>query len=188
MTWLDWTLIAVLALFFAVGARLGSLWTAACLGAGFLGALLADVYALPLSSFIGRFAGANTIAAAALFVAGAAAILIPGLFLSRLCKGLILGVADSVFGLLTGGAAGFIALSILLLVVVPFFPSIERMSAWRGSEIVRPTQVRLESLIGPGPRRAAESKAAALDLTPLRDRANAELKGVADRVTGRLKG
>src|SRR4051812_10277642 len=99
MTWPDWTLIVTMLLFLAVGARLGSLWTASCLGAGFLGAYLADTYAVSASAYLGRFAGADWMAAAVLFAAGAVVILVPGLLLSKICEGIFLGVVDSAFGL-----------------------------------------------------------------------------------------
>lgn len=187
MTWPDWTLIGTMVLFLAVGARLGSLWTASCLGAGFFGALLADTYALPVSAYLGSFAGADWVAAAVLFAAGAVALLVPGLFLSKLCEGILLGVVDSAFGLVTGAVAGVLAVAVLLLAVVPFVPSVEASRAWRGSELVRPLHLSLESLMGArSTRRSAHPLR--IDLEALRSRAGAGARGAVDRLTTRAKG
>lgn len=179
MTWPDWSLIAVLVLFLAVGARLGSLWTAACLGGGFLGALLADIYALPVAGWLGGFRGSDWLASAALFSAGAVAILVPGWILSKICKGLFLGAVDSLFGLFTGGVAAVLAVAVILLAVMPFAPKVESTRGWRGSKLVRPLQRTLESLMGAGNGRMLAG-APSFDLAPLRKGAAA----LADRVKG----
>ncbi len=187
MTWPDWTLIATLVLFLAIGARLGSLWTAACLGAGFFGAFLADTYALPASSYIGSYAGADWMAAAVLFAAGAVAFLVPGLLLSKVCDGILLGVVDSLFGLFTGAVAGVLAVAVLLLAVMPFVPSVEATRAWRGSSLVMPLHGYLENLMGArgAPHLSSVPK---VDLRGMGSRATAGLRGVADRIVARAKG
>src|SRR4051794_26755256 len=114
MTWLDWSFIAVLILFLAIGARLGSLWTAACLGAGFFGALLADLYSLPVAGWLGGFRGSDWVAAAALFAAAAVVVLIPGWILSRVTHEMFLGIVDSIFGLFTGAVAALLAVAVIL--------------------------------------------------------------------------
>ena len=146
MTWLDITFIVIWVGFLAVGARLGSLWTGACVGGGFLGAFLADYYALPLSEFLGGWAGSSIIATLLLFLLGLAVILIPGWFLSRVSGLLFLGILDSGIGLLTGALTGLVAISLILLYVPPRLPKIEKARAWKKSKVVRPYHALLEDM------------------------------------------
>jgi len=146
MTWLDITLLVVAVLFLAVGAKFGSLWTSACLLGGFLGAFLVDYYALPLAGLLGQFPGSPWVAAALLFTAGLVAAMVPGYILSRLFSGAILGLLDSALGLLTGAWAAFVAITLFMLFVGPYFPSLESTRAWKRSEIVRPLHLVVENL------------------------------------------
>lgn len=133
-------------MFLGVGAKLGSLWTAACLVAGFLGAVLVDYYTPALADLMGGFAGSHLMAAALLFAAGAAAGLLPGWVLSRVASGLFLGLIDSAFGLVTGALAGMFAITLLLLAVPPMFPRVEASDGWKRSRVVRPLHETLENV------------------------------------------
>src|ERR1051325_4412792 len=101
MTWPDVLLIVVWFIFLALGARLGSVFTGACVLGGFFGAALVDYYALPMGSLMGGFTGSTALAAILLYIGGVAAILIPGLILSRISSALFLGLIDGTFGILT---------------------------------------------------------------------------------------
>lgn len=147
MTWLDGVLILIVVMSISMGARLGSLWTGACLAGGFAGAFLADVYAYPVSGMIGPFPGSFFLSALVLFAAGCVAALVPGWILSRLSAGLFLGVIDSAFGFITGAAAGICAITLCVLLVVPLFPQIERTRAWKKSKLVRPFQTTMEEFL-----------------------------------------
>ena len=192
MTWLDIALVFVVFTFLAAGARVGSLWTAACLAGGFLGAMLADLYALPLASQIGSFPGAVGVAGAALFLVGAAAALLPGLLLSRIFVGVLLGVADSAFGIVTGAVAGVLAIAALLLIVVPLSPHVESTRAWKRSAIVRPLHGALEEVFqsprfrGTGSGLGAASRGLR-ELEPFKRRAKAEIEEAAEKAIERVK-
>jgi uncharacterized membrane protein required for colicin V production len=144
MTWIDISLLVVWVLFIAVGARLGSLWTAGCLIGGFFGAFIADYYAIPLSDMMGGFAGSQAVAGVLLFVAGVVAGLIPGWFLDKLSAAFLMGIMNSFFGLLSGFLAGFLAISLLLLWTVQTYSEIEEFRAWRKSTIAKPMYDALE--------------------------------------------
>lgn len=146
MNGLDILLIITLLVFLIVGARLGSLWTAACLIGGFLGAVLVDYYTPSVADLLGGFAGSHLIAAILLFSAGAAVALLPGLLLSRIVAGIFLGVVDGAFGLATGLLAGLLAITLFLLAIPPMFPRVEASSGWKSSKIVRPLHDRLETV------------------------------------------
>jgi uncharacterized membrane protein required for colicin V production len=189
MTWPDIALLTTLVLFLAVGARLGSLWTASCLAGGFAGACLADMYALSLAGTMMKFPGATFLAGTVLFLAGAAAMIVPGILLSRVFEGLILGVADSAFGLVTGAVAGSLLVTMVLLVVVPMAPRVESSRAWKKSSMVRPLHRTLEDFFqSPKFRRRLSGLGAATgglrELEPLREKAEDKLKAVVEKAKG----
>jgi uncharacterized membrane protein required for colicin V production len=144
MTWLDAALLVVWVVFIAVGARLGSLWTAGCLIGGFFGAFIADYYAIPLSDMMGGFAGSQALAGVLLFAAGVVAGLVPGWLLDKLSAAFLMGIINSFFGLVTGLLAGFLAVSLLLLWTVQSYSEIEEFRAWRKSSIAKPMHDALE--------------------------------------------
>lgn len=146
MTWLDITFIIIWLIFIAVGARLGSLWTGSCVLGGFLGSFLADIYAHPMSEFIGGFPGSAAVSALLLFLVGLVVVLLPGWLLSRVGSVLFLGVVDSAFGLLTGALVGLVAIGLVLLLLVPFVPRVEKGKAWKKSMLVKPYHSLLEDL------------------------------------------
>lgn len=193
MTWLDVALVTVVVLSIAVGARLGSLWTAACLGGGFVGAFIADMYAMPLAGSVTQFPGSVAVAGVVLFALGAAVVIVPGLLLSKLFSGMILGLVDSAFGLLLGGVIAMLAVTTLLLVVVPFAPSVEASAAWKKSAVVRPLHRRLEHLFQtPRFRRRLSgleaAKGAFRELKPMTERAGERIKDAAENVIQKAKG
>ena len=145
MTWIDIALIVLLLVFMGAGARLGSLWTGACLVGGFLAMMLADTYALPLAGFMGPVPGAHLIAAVALYAAGLAVALVPGWLLTRVTSALFLGLVNAVFGLFTGAFAGCLAAGLLLLFLVPAVPRLQKEDAWKKSVLARPLEETLEA-------------------------------------------
>jgi uncharacterized membrane protein required for colicin V production len=144
MTWIDVLLIGICILFIAVGARLGSLWIAGCLIGGFFGAFLADYYAVPFSDMMGGFAGSQMIAGGLLFAVGVLGGLIPGWLLDKISAAFLMGIINSIFGLLAGFLAGFLAVSLLLLWLVQNYSEIETFRAWRKSSVARPLHDALE--------------------------------------------
>ena len=64
------------------GAKFGSIWTAACLAGGFLGAYLADYYTLPVASLIGNFYGSAVVAKIIIFVGSVMVVLIPAAYVA----------------------------------------------------------------------------------------------------------
>lgn len=146
MTWLDITLIVVMLLFLALGARMGSLWTGACLIGGFFGAFLVEYYALPVSEMLGGFTGAKTVAGFLLFTGGVVIALVPGWALSRLSHAMFLGFIDSVFGIITGLLAGLVAVTLAILFILPHAPSVEKSKAWKKSVLVKPLHHFIEDL------------------------------------------
>jgi len=146
MTWLDITLIVVWIIFLAVGARLGSLWMGACVMAGFIGTVLVDYYTLPFSQMLGDFTGASFLAGTLLFLGTLLVVLIPAHFLKRISSLLFLGVIDSAIGMMTGALTGLIAISMVLLLIVPQAPQVEKSRAWKKSKIVKPYHKFLEEL------------------------------------------
>jgi uncharacterized membrane protein required for colicin V production len=138
LTWVDFALIGVVILFLAVGARVGSLWSAACLTGGFLGAYMVDTYALSVSSMFGHFWGALFIAKFLLFVVTLLFVLVPGYALSQVTSMLFVGFIDTFFGLISGLCAGLFLITIAFLLVVPAFPKFEASDAWHKSMLVRP--------------------------------------------------
>ena len=187
MTWIDWSLIIVLVAFLAAGARLGSIWTSACLCAGFASALAADTYGLALADRMGTFSGADLLAYALLFVLSAALVLGTGWFLSRLCKGLMLGVLDAAFGLLTGAAAGLLTVSVALLILVPFLPSMESTAAWRRSTLTRPLYRQVEEFLET-PRFARHRRPRLEPIAEVREKAAETITDVAGKIAHRVKG
>lgn len=144
MTWLDIALIVVMVIFIALGARMGSLWTGACLIGGFFGALLVEIYTLPASEMIGGFTGARLLAGALLFAGGVVVALVPGWVLSRLVSAVFLGFFDSVVGLLAGALTGIVAITLLFLFVLPHAPRVEKSPAWKQSKLVKPLHHMIE--------------------------------------------
>src|SRR5690348_6556024 len=122
MTWIDWTLIVAFLIFISAGAKLGSVWTSACIAGGFLGSYLADTYAPAVGSMMGGFWGASALATAGLYLAGVVALLLPGWLLSKAMSGLFLGFVDGVFGIATGLIAGLVCIALFFLAFVPLFP------------------------------------------------------------------
>ncbi len=144
MTWVDVSLIVVLLCFVALGARMGSLWTGACLIGGFFGAFLVEYYTLPVSEMIGGFTGARLVSGALLFAGGVVVALVPGWVLSRLMSAFFLGIFDSIVGLLAGALTGLVAVTLFFMFVLPHAPSIEKSKAWRKSKIVKPMHHMIE--------------------------------------------
>ena len=138
MTWIDIALIVILVLFVALGARMGSIWTGACLLGGFLGAFLVETYTLPLAEMLGGFAGARVLAGLMLFVGGVAVLALPGLIISRLASAFFLGIFDSVVGLFSGLLAGLLLVTVIFFSILPRFPSIETSRPWKKSVLVKP--------------------------------------------------
>lgn len=143
MTWIDTTLIVIFIFFLAAGAKLGSLWSALCLAAGFVGAYVADLYAPAVAGTLGSFKGVDLLAGALLFGATLVVILAPGYFLSKVA-GVFIGFLNPLFGLLTGGAAGLLAICLGLAVLVPRLPASESNQAWKKSKLAAPLYRFLE--------------------------------------------
>lgn len=146
MTWPDIAALILLAVCCGLGTRVGSVWAAASLAGGFVGAGLVDTYALTLASMIGGFPGAIFAAGGFLYLAALAFFLIPGNLLSKV-EGSLIGVFDGIFGFFTGAAAGFCALLMTLLYVVPTVNHLTDQKAWTGSVLVRPLYGMLESAV-----------------------------------------
>lgn len=144
MTWVDIAFILFMISFVAIGARMGSMWTGACLIGGFFGAFLVEYYTLPVSEMIGGFAGARLAAGALLFAGGLVTALVPGWMLGRLMSAVFMGFFDSVAGLLAGFLAGIAAITMVFFFALPHAPSIERSAAWRKSKIVKPLHHMIE--------------------------------------------
>ncbi|MCG3204514.1 MAG: hypothetical protein KCHDKBKB_01229 [Elusimicrobia bacterium] len=144
MTWLDITLVVVLLVFIALGARVGSIWMGVCLMGGFFGAFLVEYYALPAAEWMGGFSGAKLLASVLLFVGGVTIALVPGWVISRLVSAVFLGVFDSVAGLLTGALAGLVCVSLVFFFLIPHFPQIEKGKVWKRSKLVRPLYHAIE--------------------------------------------
>jgi len=68
MTWLDGSLILILVIFLAAGARLGSVWTGALMAGGFFGSFLGDTYAPLLAVYFASFPHGVWAAYAALYL------------------------------------------------------------------------------------------------------------------------
>jgi len=151
MTWPDVLLVFAWILFLGLGAKLGSLWTGACIIGGFLGAALVDYYAIPAATLLGGFGGASVVAAVGLYFLGLAVTLIPGRILSRASSAVFLGLIDSAFGLFTGAFTGFFLLALGLLVAIPMFPSIEKSPSYRGSALLKPCHQALEEIFNNAP-------------------------------------
>ena len=154
MTWLDVVLIVVVLIFVALGARLGSLWTGACIVGGFLGAALVDTYALPLSGLMGNFHGAVLLAAVLLYLAGVGSMLIPGAVISQIGSVFILNIIDGGFGLFTGFFTAIMIISLALLAAVPLVPGFESKPAFKRSVLARPLHRSLEEIFSHTPLRA----------------------------------
>ena len=189
MTWLDTVLIVIWLIFLAVGARLGSLWTGACVLGGFAGACLADVYGYSAAAYVG---GSVPAAAARLFAAGLLAALVPGYALSKITSALFLGVIDSAIGLVTGALTGFVAIALLLLAIVPAFPRMEKAKAWKGSAVARPLHGAVEGLFHrplfrPGSIAKDLRRKASRTLEPMADKAADRVKDAARDAISTLK-
>lgn len=146
MTWVDYAALVLLAVCCGLGTRVGSVWVAASLAAGFAGAFLMDTYALSLSSMIGGFPGSLFVAGGVLYLAALVIFLIPGHLLSKV-EGALLGVFDGIFGFVTGAAAGFCALLLVLLYAVPNLSQLTEKRSWKDSVLVRPLYSVLESAV-----------------------------------------
>ncbi|MCB4757443.1 MAG: CvpA family protein, partial [Elusimicrobia bacterium] len=141
-----------------------------------------DTYALSLSGVFGGFPGSLTLAAFLLFLLGMAVILIPGWFLSRITSAVLLGVIDSVFGLFTGAVVGLIAISLLLMFVVPMVPKIERSQAWKKSTFVKSWARKLENAFGsPKFKPLSFGKSLEKKLAPITQSALDQAKKTANR-------
>ncbi len=143
MNWVDVVFIVFLIIFIAVGARMGSVWAIACMVGGFLGSYLVDTYALSLTAIMGSFVGARVLSVMVLYLGGFLVAAIPGWVLSKLTAA-VLGLVDSLLGLIAGALCGFVLIAVTLLYVLPLFPSIERTPAWKKSKIIRPFDEYLE--------------------------------------------
>lgn len=146
MTWLDVIALILLAVFCGLGARMGSVWVAASLAAGFFGSFLVDYYTLPLAGMMGSFKGSIPASAAILYLAAVAVFITPGLLLSKV-EGVLLKVFDGMFGFFTGAMAGFCALFVLLLAVIPKYDNIEKKKFWEESVLVKPLYSFVESSV-----------------------------------------
>ena len=151
MTWVDVAFLVVVLVFITLGARLGSLWTGACILGGLFGAALVDTYSLPVAEMMGNFPGATLVAAILLYIGAVGAILIPGAVISRIGSVFILHLIDGAFGLFTGFFTAVIFLSLLLMVALPLFPRFESSNAFRKSVIVRPFHRVLEDIFSQRP-------------------------------------
>ena len=151
MTWVDIAFVLVVLVFIALGARLGSLWTGACILGGLFGAALVDIYSLPVAGLMGSFPASTLLAAVLLYVGGVAAILIPGAVISRIGSVFILHLIDGAFGLLTGAFTAVILISLFLMMAVPLVPRFESSKAFRKSVIVRPFHRILEDVFSQKP-------------------------------------
>lgn len=147
MTWLDLLIIAVFIFFVVIGARMGSLWTGACVVGGFFGAALVDIYSLSLSSMMGGFPGSLVLAALALYAGGVAAILIPGAVISQIGSAFLLNIIDGAFGLLTGAFAALLLISVSLLAASPFVPHMESQPAYKRSMLAKPLKRTLDEIL-----------------------------------------
>lgn len=192
MTWLDITLIIVMVVFVALGARMGSLWTAACLIGGFFGAFLVEYYALPASAMMGGFPGARLVAGTLLFIGGVVVAIVPGWALSRLTAAFLLGIVDGVFGLLAGLLAGIVAVTLAMLFVLPHAPSIEKSKAWKKSAIVKPFHHFIEDVFNDSHFRR-ESTTAQLkedfvkDFSPALESTQKSIKETTDSLVEKIK-
>lgn len=146
MTWLDITLIVIMVVFMALGARMGSIWTGACWIGGFFGAFLVEYYTLPVAEMMGGFPGARLLAGALLFIGGVVIALVPGWTLSRLVSVVFLGVFDSIVGLLAGVLSGLVLISLIFFFILPHVPSIEKSRAWKKSMLVKPLHHGIEDV------------------------------------------
>jgi uncharacterized membrane protein required for colicin V production len=185
MTWLDIVLVLIALSFLALGARLGSVWMAACFIGGFFGAFVADVYGIPLSGFMGGFAGSEKIAVVILFALGLGLVLLPGYLLSRITSKIFLGLFDTFFGLMAGGVAGLCAVATILVVLVAKVPKVEAAPYWRQSHVARPLHQRVEDAFNNRHLRrrslSQSLKDSAVDaLTPMAENATEKVKDAAD--------
>lgn len=192
MTWMDIALLIVFVVFIAVGAKMGSLWTGACLIGGFLGGFLVDYYTMPVSQMMGNIPAPEKVAGAALFLSGMGIALLPGWILSRLSSGLILGVVDSVFGLVTGTLAGLIAVTLIFLFVLPHAPRVEKNKAWRNSLVVKPLHHFIEDIFNDAhfQRESAMSDFKddfVKDFTPVMKSAEKTIKSASDNLVKKIK-
>lgn len=146
MTWADGLLILFFLVCLGMGARVGSLWIGACLMAGFVGAFVADMYTAPVTGYVGGIMRNETLTTVVLFSAGCSLLLLPGWLLSRFATGPFLGFIDGAFGLIAGAFAGACAITVILLILVPTLPTIEKSPVWKKSSLVRPLQKSLEGI------------------------------------------
>jgi uncharacterized membrane protein required for colicin V production len=142
----------LLALFLALGARMGSVWSVACLAGGFLGSFFADSYGIAARAYIGHFPGSPWVAGALLYAAGLLLALVPGFLLRSLTSALFLGVVDGICGLATGAIAFFFTVVLFILLVLPRYPSLESSQAWKKSKMIPPLRTGVDKLF-PGRRR-----------------------------------
>lgn len=147
MNWLDVSFIVMMVILVAAGAKVGSVWTSACLGAGFVGMAAIDIFALALAERLGSGPASFWVAAGLLFGAGLIIVLVPGWLLSRLASLVMLDIVDGLVGFLTGLFAVVVLVTLSALLIVPAFPKLEKTSVWKKSIIVRPLQHFLEEKI-----------------------------------------
>jgi uncharacterized membrane protein required for colicin V production len=135
----------------------------------------------PTHGFVGGFAGNETVAAVLLFVLGCAVVIIPGWLLSRIISGIFLGFIDGAFGFLVGGVASLCATALVLLLVIPMLPRIEKTSTWKKSAIARPLQNALENVFY-SDRFQKPSR-----MSPVTKNVGSELKEVATELVHEMK-
>ncbi len=150
MTWLDWSAIATLILFGAVGARLGSLWLGACVIGGFLGASLADTYSPAVAEYLGRWSWHYGVAWFIVFIVGLGLILGLGYLLSRGGSFIFAGVVDGIAGLVVGVVAGLAVVVLSVSFLSPFFPRVQHTAVWKNSRVVKPMSQWVESFFEKG--------------------------------------
>jgi uncharacterized membrane protein required for colicin V production len=192
MTWLDVALIVVWIIFVAIGARMGSLWVAGCLIGGFIGAFLADYYSLPLAAMIGGFNGAPIIASILLFSSGIVIGLLPAWLFSKLTAALLIGLLNSIFGLIAGALTGLLVVSLLLLWTVQRYPDVEKFRAWRDSRAAKPLYDLIEDYFNHHEFRSMSftkkiKQEARGRLEPLADEATQKVKDLSSDAIDRLK-
>jgi len=192
MTWIDITLIIIWILFLVTGARLGSVWIAACVTGGFFGAFLVDYYALPAASMVGHFRGAMLAASLLLFLGGLLPLLALGAILSRIASKILLGLINGIFGLIAGALAGLMFIAILFLVFLPRVPGVERSRAWKKSIVARPLQGFVEDVFNnprfrPSDWAARIEKEAGQELGPMTEKAKDAVQNISEKIADTVK-
>jgi uncharacterized membrane protein required for colicin V production len=192
MTWLDIIVLIIWVAFLAIGARMGSLWTAGCLIGGFFAAYLVDMYAIAVAGMMGNFNGAVVVAAILLYAGGLLVFALPAWFLSKLLSSVFLGIVDSGFGLVTGAFVAVITTALALLVVVPHTPRVEKTKVWKQSKVVAPFHRTLEEFFDqptfrPGFLTEKLKDSALESVEPIAENATEKIKDVSGDLVDKIK-